>query len=316
MPSRPRKSNAVWAALFCTAGGLSLMLVPEPVAARIRTTLQDLGSPGQRLVRAGLDAAIKRLSAAYKPPLHDDRIATLESQLRASELHCRQLRARAHSVEPKHKLVGGEFVSPIPTQPLLLPELVEARVMGSEQALLWHGRKLLGTGRKNGVEESLMVVEGPAMTIDQGSSAELDADDPVYDYEGRIVVGRIAKVGSWTSTLELVSDATFSGLGCVVHNSPDGWVPGPEGIVKGDGKGGCRMEVESTEPVQVGDAVWTVPEDGVLPLPMYYGRVTGIERKSGSLNSQLQIEPAVKDLRLRSVYVRRTRLNPVRLLTN
>ena len=158
------------------------------------------------------------------------------------------------------------------------------------------------------------MLDGDAKLIDQGTAVRIDANDPVY--ADRIVVGRIAKVGSWTSTLELVTDKKFHGLACVMRETAEGWLPGPEGILSGDGTNHCRLEVESAEPVKVGDAVCTVPDDGVLPLRMYYGRVIQVDLQPGSLHWEVKVEPAFKELRLRTVSVLRTKLNPARILAN
>ena len=66
----------------------------------------------------------------------------------------------------------------------------------------------------------------------------------------------------------------------------------------------------------MGDAVCTVPDDGVLPHRMYYGRVAEVELKPGSLHWEVRVEPAFKEIELRSVSVLRTKLNPNRILAN
>src|SRR4030095_14292410 len=142
--------------------------------------------------------------------------------------------------------------------------LIEARVLGEETAALWRGMKFLSAGARNGIAESALVLDDPRPLIDLGSDADLSAGDAAY--AGRIVIGKVAEVGRFSSTLRLVTDPAYSGRARPMHRSSRGLVSGAEGTIVGDGSDLCRLR-HITDPVNVGDEVFTGGTDGVFPLP-------------------------------------------------
>lgn len=311
MQKKTANSNIRWAILLCAAGG-AMMLLPEDRASSVRSPLRDLARPGLEVLQSIPEPLSRVFQGFHNGRSHTEQIARLEARLAAAERNAR--RANFNLPRAADSERSAAYLGTTPSQPLLIPELVDACIIGSETAVPWRNSKFLGAGRDKGLEESLLVLDDGATLVDQGASVRIDANDPVY--ADRVVVGRVAKVGTWTSTLELVTDKKFHGLACVMRETTEGFVPGPEGILTGDGADHCRLEVESAEPVKVGDAVCTVPDDGVLPLRMYYGRVIQVDLQPGSLHWEVKVEPALKQLRLRSVSVLRTKLNPARILAN
>lgn len=311
--AKPQQSRASirWGAFLCAAG-FGLMFLPQELSQMVRTQLRDFAGPGLGIVRTVTEPFSQTLSGIGQGRRDRDENLRLQKELAALSRNARLAFSSppAASASEESRAVLGAT----PSEPLLIPELIEARVVGEETAAPWRQHKLLGVGREKGLEESLFVLDGSGPLIDQGTSVRVDVNDSVY--AGRVVVGRVAKVGTWTSTLQLVTDPNFHGLACIMREMASGWLPGAEGILSGDGEGYCRLEVESAEPVRVGDAVCTVPDDGVLPLRMYYGRVAEVELKPGSLHWQVRVEPALKEIPLRSVAVLRTKLNPNRILAN
>src|SRR5262249_3044674 len=117
--------------------------------------------------------------------------------------------------------------------PLVLPRLVEARLLGEETAALWRSRKLLSVGTAGGIAESALVLDDTRPIVDLGEDADLSPGDAAY--AGRIVIGKIADVGRFSSTLRLVTDPGYSGRARLMHRTSRGLVPGAEGTMVGDG---------------------------------------------------------------------------------
>src|SRR5205814_1458134 len=117
--------------------------------------------------------------------------------------------------------------------PLVVPRLVEARVLGEETAALWRGRKLLSAGATGGVAESALVLDDTRPLVDLGADEHLAPGDAVYAYAGRIVLGKIGEVGHYSSTLLLVTDRAYSGSARLARRTSRGLVFGPEGTLVG-----------------------------------------------------------------------------------
>ena len=92
---------------------------------------------------------------------------------------------------------------------------------------------------------------------------------------------------------------------------------GPEGVLTGDGKGRCRLlHIPATEPVSVGDEVYTSSRLTGLPVPMYYGRVVDATLAEGASHWEVVVEPAETINDSRVVQVLRSVLNSVRTATD
>ncbi|MBI3865962.1 MAG: hypothetical protein HY290_29145 [Planctomycetia bacterium] len=198
--------------------------------------------------------------------------------------------------------------------PLAMAQLVEARVMGEETALLWRGKQLLSSGSRQGIVESALVLDSARPLVDLGSDAELAPGDSVY--AGRIVIGKIADVGRYSSTLRLVTDPGYRGRARLARRTARGYLAqGTEGTLIGDGSEFCRLK-HVTDPVNVGDEVFTGGADGLLPAPMYYGRVIRAELEPGAQEWSVWVKPAAALERLETVLVLRRTIHPDRILAN
>jgi rod shape-determining protein MreC len=156
--------------------------------------------------------------------------------------------------------------------------------------------------------------EPARLLIDQGDEAHLHPDQPVF--AGRCVVGKIQQVGRWTSSILPVTDLEYRGRAQLMRRTADGLVVGPEGIIAGDGKEGCRLNfIAATQPVAVGDEVYTAVAGTPLPMPMYYGRVVAVSLAEGAPYWEVQVKPAETLNHARSVQVLRVVLNPARTAT-
>ena len=97
--------------------------------------------------------------------------------------------------------------------------------------------------------------------------------------------------------------------------TPSGAAPrlGSEGVLEGTGEPLARVRlIPVTEPVEVGDEVYTGAAAGVLARPLLYGRVVRVERPIGAAHWEIWMEPAV-DGRPERVAVLRIELNPRRV---
>jgi cell shape-determining protein MreC len=318
--SRDQNTSVWFAVALCFVGG-SLILCPANVTDAIRATVHDLTRPGQLAVRTVADAAANHIPLASggleapDQPATDRhllaRITTLESKLR--ELAVVNLHLQ-DEVEAAHLLARQRIASSDPP-PLLRPELVTARVIGEETLRPWQGRALLASGSTHGVPDGAIVLADEGRTLlDVGADRQLTSGESVF--AGRTVLGKIIKVTSFTSTVQRVTDRGYRGAARLSRETADGkLVFGQAGTLEGDGSDLCRLKL-ITEPVNVGDHVYTANTDGILLLPMYYGQDTRAELKPGATEWEIQIRPAPVPDRLTIVHVLRTAANPARVSAN
>ncbi len=305
--------------------GFGLLLAPAAQTGRIRAIVRDAAFPGLRLVDVAYQRAITIPDQFQPLPQDDDLRETILAERDEWEQKYRQLQTvnaqLATELEQARKGHGSPFLAE-PGTPLFVPELIEARVIGAEE--LTHAtqrvsyRRLVDIGMLSDVIPSDFVVS-PAPTtdekspplIDQGDDNGLHADQPVF--AGRCVVGKVGQVGRWTSTVIPVTDATFRGRAQLVRAAPQGLVLGPEGVIAGDGEGGCLLtHIPSTEPVSVGDEVYTSLRLTGLPVPMYYGKVVKATLPEGTPHWQILVEPAETIEETRVVHVLRSVFNGAR----
>lgn len=289
---------------------LTLIFAPPAVTDPVRTGVRDAMLPGERLLNWAVESWSPRSQQSSEA-------AEMQSAVEAWKLHCRKLEMEIALLNEKLDEAqrlgvapGGATAGP----PLIVPELIQANVLGEETAALWRSGRLLDRGRYDGLTDSDLVLTGGAL-IDQGEPAGLETGQPVYS--GRSVVGRVARVGRWTSTVVPITDPSFRGRAQLVRKTSRGHVFGAQGVLKGTGEPHCRLElVAAGESVGVGDEVYTAARDGALPYPMYYGRVVDAELEPGALHWHIRVEPAVEDVPATTVQVLRRALNPVRRLAN
>ena len=300
-----------WLTASLLVAGVALVFVPGELTEPVRAAVRDLVHPARNL-SAGVAAASQTVSGLLQDYTeHQAELALLREQLRAQELLVRQQAVALAQLQSQQASVARESAtfSGTGTPPLLLPQLVDARVIGAETAAPWKGRKLLAAGSAAGMEEALLVIEAGHATLDQGREASVAVGLPVF--AGRSIIGRIATVGRWTSTLQPVTDPKFRGLARILRKNGDGWETGPAGNLRGMGEPLCRLEwIPANAHVEVGDLVFTAEEDGILPAPMYYGRVSQAELKSGALHWEIRVEPVATEPSPQRVQVLRTVLNP------
>lgn len=183
------------------------------------------------------------------------------------------------------------------SQALVCTVAVPARVLGRERAALERlADRLIGAGTAAGIDRGDLVTdqaitdEGESGTvIDQGRDADLRADLPVI--AGGTLVGRIRSCGRWTSSVQVVSDPDFRVAAQLVRMTPEGPVFGAAGLFAGGTP--CRFEhVSNTEPVAVGDRVYTHEEIAGGEIALFIGTISSAEVIPGDPHWRLEVAPA------------------------
>jgi cell shape-determining protein MreC len=302
------------AALCILAVGL--FFAPANMTAPLRRGLRDAVLPGQRLTRSVSMTATDWFARLNKPLEEDRELAELRSKSDLWQLRCRRLQIenallnqRIERTNQQPSALHGAATG----QPLIIPELLDASLLGAALSERWRSGRLLDRGTESGIGESDRVLSGTSILIDQGADAQLAPDQPVYS--GRIVVGKVAEVGRWTSTLERVNDPGYRGTAQIIRRKEHGDVFGARGLLEGRGDPLCRLtRIPATEAVDRGDEVYTADRDGILPYPMYYGQIVHAELKPGAPYWDLLVRPAAGEIDVNKVHVLRMQLNRNRLL--
>ena len=269
--SNSRRSTLLTAAaLSAVAGGLSV--APPAVQQALRAAVLDFVVSGQSFAIDHLDKwRAAEVAVPAGPPAERTEVAAKpeNDQRRASRTDLPP--AAAGKRPPSRGIAPGRNVRRF-THPRSqcasagAPSVVRAAVVSRQTLSQWQSVRHLNQGRARGITESSIVLEENLPHLDQGSEAGVESEFDVFI--GRCVVGRIASVGRWTSTLEPITDPHYRALAQIVRPTDQGGTFGTEGILVGQGNGLCKLtEVPTTETVRVGDEVYTSDRDGRLPIP-------------------------------------------------
>lgn len=194
---------------------------------------------------------------------------------------------------------------------LLVPQLLTAAVLGEQHGAAWRSGVLLNEGQHKGVREAALVLKSKAALVDVGLDQRLSIADPVL--MGQAVLGKIDQVGRWTSTFRRVTDPDFRARAQLLRMSEQGPVFGARGLFKGTGGDHCSLQgIAINEPARVGDWVVFADRDGILPAPLFLGRVQQVEGEEGDRDWQINVEPIPVPTTLTTVQVLRMVLNPSR----
>jgi len=304
MPQRTKVSSGIIAAAGVWLCGLALSVAPARVTDAITNAIRDSLAPGQQWL---VDAR------EFVRPTPSGDIAELERELQHWQTRCRQLEvavAQAHSrpVDDQREPVSASASS----DPLIVPELLEARVLGADRDLLARRfLRFIDRGSDTHVAVDDFVLADDALHIDLGSTSGVVADMPVF--AAGVVVGRVQAVGKWTATVQLVTDPGYHAAAQVIRATPEGPVFGAAGILAGGEDGGCRLDlIPATEPVTVGDSVYTDVAATGLEQPMYFGHIVRAELPTGATHWSITVEPALNDETLQRVAVLQELPNPAR----
>lgn len=292
---------------------VTLLLLPERHFDTAKGAAGEALRPGQQAVlrlRAWAGSGVGRLKSHF-----DTARALAESERRRKQLEKENRRLRAELQTKKNR--PGDVPEKMPEgadQPLLAGRCVNARVLGHQAKAFLVDQQILDVGLGDGVRRDALVVDSPESLIDQGCSAGVEADQLVLS-QGR-VWGKVVGVGPETSTVRTVTEPGYRDLVRLADPSgKDGPLRlGPEGILEGTGEPLARIRlVEVTEPVSVGDAVYSAGGAGILPRPLLYGHVARVERPVGAAHWEIWMQPAAGISRPQQVAVLRAELNPARI---
>lgn len=122
------------------------------------------------------------------------------------------------------------------------------------------------------------------VTLDAGSKDGVQVDQPVVNGQG--LVGRVKRVGPFTSTIVLVTDELFT-VGVVLDKRST------FGFVDGDGAEAMTLKIPQRDgKVEVGDLLLTTGSSVAVPgIPV--GRVTRVAGGAGGLARSADVDPVV-----------------------
>jgi cell shape-determining protein MreC len=319
---RESRSAEIKLVLLAMLVGIGLYAVPEAYSSRVYNLVRDAVRPGLVLVQTLKD----RETPSVKESLPDGRVEQLQRELAAAAEENRRLaleRLQLAEELSQLKRTGAPDYETRKSDRLLVPDLIEANVLGEAAIALLREGRLLNRGAAQGVFESSFVLQSELPVIDQGADQGIKAGYSLY--AGQAVIGKVSEVGKWTSTLMPITSVNYRGSARIARKTDQGLQLGTDGILVGRGEGKCELlQIPPTESIQVGQEVYTGEVDRELPLsmqstlgqPMYYGRVIEAELPRGAPYWKIIVEPAVKLSEVRQVSVLRKIINPRRMLAN
>lgn len=300
----------------CLLLGLALTRLPAEIAQGVRSAVADVVTPvekGRVWLRAWWQAQTETELAELKSELELQRRRrnALETMLRSERLRT----ANLNEALQRMRTLGAERYQAEESNPLLVPELIRADVVGTEQKRLLRSGVYLSAGNGDRVIEDSLVLAGEAdgLVLDQGRDRGVPAEAPVY--AGRCVAGRIESVGRWTSLVRLVTDAGYRGRAQILRTTADGSTYGPECILEGTGEELCRLRyLDRTESVEVGEEVYTGGRSASMPYPMYYGKIVKAELDPSDREWTVWVKPAIDPKLLQTVQILTQTANSIRIL--
>lgn len=305
--SQRRARFAILTMAWMIGGGL--LAAPPEIGDAVRGLFRDVLAPGQTCVGDVTRTAREKL-ATWRCGADADQLASLRAE--RDRWRARYLELQARSADPGHNQDLAAAPPGTSTEPLIVPDLVEARILGSERASLRNRlSRLLDRGRSAGVTVDDLVLADSLPLLDLGADAQIERDMSVL--AGGYVLGRIRQCGHWTSTVQPSTDPDFRAFVQIIRFSQGGPVAGAEGVLAGNGDGTCRMElVDAVQPVSIGDHVYGRLTDS-LATPPCYGRITATELADGAANWVITVTPGTAIDDQQTVQVLREIPNPARM---
>jgi rod shape-determining protein MreC len=294
--------------------GVGLHFAPDVLATRLRGGVSDLMRPGQQAVLGTSDSLSEVIASLSARSLQrsEAEVRRLREELATAEARGVALVAQLaeRNAERSRSIELPATVRELPR--LASPSLIDAAVLGKVLAEQWRNGRLLDRGAVNGIRESSLVLSSQQPLLDVGQDGSLLPEDSLL--LGRCVIGKVERVGRWTSTFLLLTDAAYRGRAQLIQSAESGFVWGGQGILKGQGGKFCKLEgIAATESVRVGDGVYTAERGGLNSVPLYYGRVVEATLGPDDREWLVLVEPAPLPSQLTSVQVLRMSLNSERL---
>ena len=305
---------------LCCLAAIALGFAPPHMQSWLRSVVRDGLRSGVQLAAATRQSVATQMTQRLLGDENlslSEQISNLESELVQTQQQLRQERLAHQATRQKNLLALRRHDAahqPIDPPPLIVPQVVQASVLGDELASAWRAvnGKLLDRGQLDGLSEAALVLNANTALLDQGEDVGLAPDMPVF--AGSCVIGKLQYVGRWSSTWVPLTDKRFRGRARLARVMTDGLVFGAEGILGGNGQEGCLLtKIRATEPVVVGDEVYSLESPGGFAAPLFYGTVTRAELASGATHWEIEVRPATNPRTVRAVCVLRPHVNPKRL---
>ncbi len=306
----------MWVPALLSLAGVVLAASPQQTWRAVRNGIRDLLRPGQL---AALSVQEHLRTALEAKPAEESLIAELQSsreQIQSAKLRERKLAVEAAKLHERIEQLETALRIPKAKQqsrPLVVSELLPATVLSRDRAAELRRRTTIALGADARIDPETYILDGEQPLLDQGETTGIAAGQSVS--WGRNMVGRIADVGVWTSTIRLITDPDYRGLARLARSAEGGMIWGATGRLRGNGSAKCVLHsIDATELVSVGDLVFTAEQKEALSGPMFYGRVTKAELRPGAVEWEIEIEPAADLQQLTRVHVLRNKLNPLRMM--
>ena len=296
------------------ATAAAMLLSPVRWTEPVKGTVATLLRPGQLSVSA-LREQSRRIAVGVRSHFHTAAgLAEAQQELQRLKIENRRLKD-ALAIPPKPQIKAEQHAAgEDQAQWLFSARCIPARVLGHQARTFLQRHKILDVGSNSAIEPDALVVDPAPAIIDQGSDAQLKAGQLVLS-RGR-VWGKVVEVGPYTSVVRPVTEPGYRDLVRLAGSETGGDDPpqGPRGILEGTGQPLARVRlIEVTEPVAVGDLVYTAGGDGLLPGPLLYGRVVRLQRPPDAAHWEIWMQPAVAPDKLQQAVVLQAELNPLRV---
>lgn len=284
---RPRRVPSWRTLVVGLIAAVALMLLPRSFVARCqlahRDVVDSLGRPlhavGSIVVSAEVtDATAKDDSA----PTTNHQLARLER--RQAELELALAAARS-----------AQAAASEDDAPLLTPKLVSARLFGPRTRKLAASEQLILLDTAPNVPLDALVLDTNSEAIvDRGQTDGVRAGQLAL--AGRSVWGKVVGVELQTATIRRPTQLGYRDLVQLARYVDDQLQPGPRALLEGTGGKHCHIRmVALTESVEVGDEVLAAGWEGLLDVPLRYGRIVRVEREPGARHWDLWMEPVAID---------------------
>lgn len=275
--------------------------------------INDLLAPGQHFANA---VAVRFSAQSTSHPINLDtnpgpthkQLQSLKALVRRQQIEVAELKTQ---LQTDSQIGRFPFVTQSNAS-LVVPELLTANILSHHGSDGLAESIVIDKGTFQQIQHESFVLESTNPIIDQGADQSLKTGQPVY--AGRCVVGRIQETGRWTSALQLTTNPEYSGRARLARKTSEGLTFGAEGILEGIGNGLCRLTgIPDTQPVAVGDEVYTGGQSVMLRDPMFYGQIVKADLLPGSA-WDIVVKPPLETQSLTQVVVLRAMVNPIRIL--
>ncbi|MBS0210210.1 MAG: rod shape-determining protein MreC [Planctomycetes bacterium] len=284
--NRTRRAPTWRTLIVCLVVAALLMLLPRSFVARWqlahRQLVDQLGRPLHAVSSiVGTGATSTTSAAAGASPTSADQFARLER--RQAELELALAAARGGQAAASDDL------------PLLTPRLVSARLFGPRTRRLAASEQLILLDGASDVPLDALVLDTAAQAvIDRGHADGVRAGQLAL--AGRAVWGKVIQVESQTATIRRPTHLGYRDLVQLARRVDDQLRPGPRALLEGTGGQQCHIRmVPLTESVEVGDEVLAAGWEGLVEVPLRYGRIARVDREPGARHWDLWMEPAASD---------------------